>query len=125
MCLLLICNAFTSLAFALYLPYVTHTGGPDNWCAAADRTVSPCSLPCLSWRARDGRHSPGPPRSVRMILMGNFAGVVFGKAMLAMALYVWTRSWWSLGERLLFTCAASASLRPWAAWKAHGCVRQV
>ena len=48
-----------------------------------------------------------------MILMGNFAGVVFGKAMLAMALYVWTRSWWSLGERLLFTCATSASLRPW------------
>ena len=48
-----------------------------------------------------------------MILMGNFAGVVFGKAMLAMALYVWTRSWWSLGERLLFTCATS--LRPWAA----------
>lgn len=42
MCLLLICNAFTSLAFALYLPYVTHTGGPDNWCAA--RPARPSAL---------------------------------------------------------------------------------
>ena len=47
-----------------------------------------------------------------MILMGNFAGVVFGKAMLAMALYVWTRSWWSLGERLLFTCASITCYAP-------------
>ena len=45
-----------------------------------------------------------------MILMGNFAGVVFGKAMLAMALYVWTRSWWSLGERLLDEAVGVAPL---------------
>ena len=88
LCWALFANTFSSLCFAMYLPLATHTGLVDTW------------------------HSPGPPLFVRVLLWLIFAGVVFGKGLVCMCIYVWVRGWWSPWERLIYTYEALL-LIPW------------